>query len=172
MTAGNLSNSAIVYPAGHVVNVARVYLTADTSLYDSSTMTNFWSPTYTPLKDTSTVHAILDLAVQINGYNISGNYLSFEYDITGTNITNRTGQYSNRVVGEYSSPSTSYWAHEVLKWSQLLIPTTPDGLGNATITYVLKIQQNNSNSHNTGWYFRGSGSTPGDKTSIMFMEVM
>ena len=172
VTAGNLSNTAIVYPAGHVVNVARVYLTADTSLYDSSTMTNFWSPTYTPLKDTSTVHAILDLAVQINGYNISGNYLSFEYDITGTNITNRTGQYSNRVVGEYSSPSTSYWAHEVLKWSQLLIPTTPDGLGNATITYVLKIQQNNSNSPNTGWYFRGSGSTPGDKTSIMFMEVM
>ena len=166
--SGTLSNAT--FPAGHPVNISRAYLTSDQSLYNSTGWQTFWAPTYTPVKNNSVVFAIGDFSIQVQGDSIANPYLEFKYDISGNDITDKADQYGHRFVSQYSAGGTDDWIHDVLKWAFTLIPVTLDGTGNDSISYAMKLRQPASNNNNTGWLVRGSGSDPGDKSTIIFWE--
>ena len=175
VTAGNLSNTAIVYPAGHTINHSIAYMPSTQSYANSTAFNTFWSATYDPIggpNNTSTIWAYLHLNMWLSFSDTSAgsdNRKHFDYLISGSDITNHQSRENTTTFGSYnwSGHSTG-----VLNTGMVaLAPVTLDGTGNAVITYALDIR--NAIAHAAcATEIRGGGGTDALYTHIQFIEVI
>jgi len=172
VTAGNLSNTNIVYPSGHIIKTQHTFLPTENYVSNAGTSyVNYWSPTYTPLKNNSIVYAWLHL---MGSSSHNGNWQpvwTHKYSISGANITNLTDcEDTQRGWSNATTTDKQTWME--IQHMNLLNPVTLDGTGTGTITYALSFKNNNSNwySHTLrilGW----TSGTDSKGSSILFQEV-
>lgn len=166
----SLSNAS--FPAGHIIKTQTTYLpTEDQVSTGGTTYVNYWSPTYTPIKNNSTVYAWLHIQGMCNH---NGNWQpvwNHKYSISGANITNLTDVDGGQRGWENPTSSNNATFMEA-RHMDLLRPVTLDGNGTGTITYDLYFKNNNSAwySHTLRIYGYTSG-TDSKGSSITFQEV-
>ena len=171
VTTGTLSN-AITFPAGHIIKTQTTFLPIQDQASTAGTAyVNYWSPTYTPIKNNSIVYAWLHL---VGMHQHNGNWRpqwTHKYSISGANITNLT-DVDAHTRGFGNATTTDKWTWIEVQHCNLLRPVTLDGNGTGTITYALYFKNDNSD-----WYshtLRIYGYTSGTDTkgsSITFQEV-
>jgi len=134
VTAGNLSNSAIVYPAGHVTKMHFHPLASDvncTGAGDSTYQTVIISPS----SGTSKLYAFHTMhASQGNGGNAQ---FKQQLAITGSNVTNRTDTSSE--LYSYSGLVNTY---RVRSWMHA--PIVLDGTA-SDVTFLFQIWHDHAN---------------------------
>ena len=164
--------SAVTFPAGHIIKTQTTFLPIQDQASTAGTAyVNYWSPTYTPIKNNSIVYAWLHI---MGMHQHNGNWQpvwTHKYSITGANITNLTN-VDEFTRGWENPTSTNMATWMEIQHMNLLRPVTLDGNGTGTITYALYFKNNNS-----AWYshtLRIYGYTSGTDTkgsSITFQEV-
>ena len=137
-----------------VRNISQTVLTSDQTLSNSTTLTTFFSPTYTPLFAGSKVLGILTL-VYIVDYNGSADgRKDFQIEFTGSGITDTVqmgGLTDNLGLYDYGNSGVQLSSFSDIS-SKLLTTSTTD-----VITANCKIANAQANA-NSMWYIRGASS--------------
>ena len=173
LTAPTIASMAnCTFPSGHIIKTQHTFLPTEDYVSTAGTAyVNYWSPTYTPLKNNSIVYAWLHLQ---GSHNHNGNWQpvwTHKYSISGANITNISDcEEYQRGWENPTSSNNATWME--IQHTNLLNPVTLDGNGTGTITYALSYKNNNSN-----WYshtlriFGWTDGTDSKGSSILFQEV-
>ncbi len=125
------------------------------------------STTFTPTKNNSKVYAYVNLQLTTTTTTgTSDNRKDIAYDITGDDITNVAGSGGAWDLDYYGNDEAiRTWHHGGI---YIALPAvTLDGTGTATITYVIKMKNENAHA-NSGWTAHGDGAT---ESSITITEV-
>ena len=156
-TSGNitavLGDSVTMASSGVTVrNVTNIALASDQTLGNSTTLTTFFSPTYTPLFSGSKVQGILSLQGFFQGYNNrSSGRKKFQMEFTGNDITDITINNANvHRVGNYDWGGSGSISYHCASYTGPLITTT----GTSTITANCKLS--NEHSSNSNYEIRGN----------------
>ena len=172
VTAGTLG-TGLAFPAGHIIKTQHTFLpTQDYATTAGTSWVNYWSPTYTPLKNNSIVYAWLNIKGM---HQHNGNWRpqwSHKYSISGDDITNLADVDTDYSRGFGNATTTDNWTWIEIHDTDILRPVTLDGTGTATITYALYFKNDNSD-----WYshtlriFGYTSGTDQKGSSILFQEV-
>ncbi len=136
-----------------VRNITNVALGSDQELGSSTTLTTFFSPTYTPLFSGSKVQGILTLVGAVWN-TASGNGLKrLRIEFTGSGITDYTTVDADNLGGQdYGNSGIEIGIHQSIVGG--LITTTTTDLITANVK-----AQNKVNAATTKWKFLGDGTT-------------
>ena len=148
-----LGSGVVMASSGVTVrNVTNIALASDQTLGDSTTLTTFFSPTYTPLFSGSKVQGILSLQGFFQGYNNrSSGRKKFQMEFTGNDITDITINNANvHRVGNYDWGGSGSISYHCASYTGPLITTT----GTSTITANCKLS--NEHSSNSNYEIRGN----------------
>jgi len=127
------STGSDTFPAGMIINTSVVKLASDGNRSNSTTPLVVFSPTYTPSKNNSIIHAHLCIhftSVSITGTN--DNRKQITYVCTGDDITNITfsGGWTLGQWGDWHGRTGHHLCYLVCS------PRTVDGTGTAALTYA------------------------------------
>jgi hypothetical protein len=154
VTAGNLSNSAIVYPAGHVIKQQNFPKTSDSSSSSTSYVTaHSW--TYTPhggSANNSTIYAVFYILGEIPNSAHGEGRMHGKWLISGSDITNLDYTLVE-AMGSYDHGSSGVRTYGAKVMAAK--PVTLDGTGNAAISYTFQLGTQTTSS---GWFVRGDAS--------------
>ena len=175
VTAGNLSNSAIVYPAGHVIKVSTLTgMSSDITVTNSLTSTNWWptsgsDTTYTPsggASNNSTIYPILQLRGTIHQQGYADARVGMRVTMTGDDITNVDYEATSRFgTYDYDNGGDDFIAHAAIH----LPPVTLDGTGNAAISFGLYWSGQQTAHGDQSWTVMANGTE--QETHLIIMEV-
>ena len=168
----NLGSATFPY-SGHIINTVTTHMPIrDYATTAGTSWVNYWSPTYTPLKNNSIVYAWLHL---MGMHQHNGNWQpqwSHKYSISGDDITNLTDVDTDYSRGFANASTTDKWTWMDVQHMNLLRPVRLDGTGTGMITYALSFKNDNS-----AWYshtlrlFGWTSGTDQKGSSITFQEV-
>ena len=147
-----LGSGVVMASSGVTVrNISQVALSSDQILASSTTLTTFFSPTYTPLFSGSKVQGKLTI-LGFAKHNSTKSRKILKIEFTGNDITDITyNNYGHNSLGAYdygNSGVTIYFSHTL---DGPLITTT----GTSTITANCKLQ-NEDNNANSEWFVAGN----------------
>jgi len=137
-----------------VRNISQVVLTSDQTLSNSTTLTTFFSPTYTPLFSGSKVLGILTLVYIVDYNGAADGRKDFQIEYTGSGITDTIqmgGLTDNLGLYDYGNSGVQLSSFSDIS-SKLLTTSTTD-----VITANCKIANAQANA-NSMWYIRGASS--------------
>ena len=149
---GTIGGDASMASSGLTVrNIEQVVLSANQELYNSSTLTTFFSPTYDPKFSGSKVMGCLSLIFRAEQSSGADNRKQIRLDFSGTDITNDNYGDETPNIGGYD-----YGSHGLLLYFNNVINgplfTTS---GTSTITCDCKLK-NNGASSSIGWLVFGN----------------
>ena len=176
VTAGNLSNTAIVYPAGHVVRMSTLTgMGTDVQYVNDGNLYNWWPTSGTGTKYTphggsgnnTTIFPILYLKARCKSNGFAGHRVDQQIAITGDDITNVDSGIINPSHGtyDYGNSGGVFNVHTTM----MLPSVTLDGTGKADISFFLSWRQNDSKDASTDWIVYANGTSY--ETHLVIMEV-
>jgi hypothetical protein len=159
-TVADMSN--FTFPAGMPIKVSHSLMSSDYGPDSTTTEINFWTPTYTPIKNNSIIYASLYLELEHQTAAGNGdNRLAFVYEITGSGVTNFDRAVTHWTFGRWGALGTTRHLLTTVQLKPMTVTTTD------AISYVLRMKNENSHS-DSKWTIRGNNS---DETMIIFTEV-
>ena len=141
VTSANLSNTAIDFPAGHLLKVQTFNLASDIAIVTSTAWLEVFAVTYSPhggSANNSTMYPTVCLSGQV--MNVTGQVANkfANFQITGDDVTNID-----------IDPSAAFWGGQDYGTSGILFSqkfnfsmpsATLDGTGNADVTFTFQIR--------------------------------
>tara|TARA_R110002096_G_scaffold19659_3_gene65559 strand:+ start:37 stop:732 length:696 start_codon:yes stop_codon:yes gene_type:complete len=176
VASGNLSNTAIVYPAGHVVKMSTLTgMGTDVQYVNDGNLYNWWPTSGTGTKYTphggsgnnTTIFPILYLKARCKSNGFAGHRVDQQIAITGDDITNVDSGIINPSHGtyDYGNSGGVFNVHTTM----MLPSVTLDGTGKADISFFLSWRQNDSKDASTDWIVYANGTSY--ETHLVIMEV-
>jgi hypothetical protein len=150
VSAGTIGGGVTMASSGLTVrNIVQVPLVTDQYLYNSTTDTTFFSPTYTPLFSGSKVQGLL-MFYGAADHQTTDIRKILTLNFTGLGITNLSTNNDVNVGGYSYDGNGMYFSLQFLTGGQLLTTTSTD-----IITCNCKLQNYVANV-NSGWRVRGN----------------